>query len=146
MKKLLATALFIVAMATAVSAAGLGGNSTVEALFKAAYPGATNVHFKTVGELVSVSFELNNHNMQAFYDTEGTKVAVSKNIDFTSLSMRGQNAVKQKYTNYTPVETIEMDSQEEGLCYYVSLLDGTQKIVVRVSPGGDVTFFKKLKK
>ncbi|BAV05608.1 hypothetical protein SAMN05421788_108247 [Filimonas lacunae] len=141
MKKLLiATLLLMVVTATAFAA----GNAKVEAIFKIAYPGATHVHFKTVGELVSVSFDYEAHHMQAFYDAEGEQVAVSKHIDFNSLPMRGQATIKAKYPTHTTVEIIEMESQEEGVCFYVALLDGVEKTILRVSSSGrEVTFFKK---
>ncbi|GGH62121.1 hypothetical protein HNQ91_001204 [Filimonas zeae] len=145
MKKLLIAAVLTIVVAATASAGSFVENAKLEALFKAAYPGATHVHYKTVGDLISVSFMLDHHAMQAFYDIEGEKVAVSKAILFSTLPMRGQEAIKTRYAGYTATEAIEMDSQMEGVCYYISLKNDTRKIVVRLSPNGDLELFKRIK-
>lgn len=145
MKKLFIAALLTIAIAATASAGSFVENARLEALFKAAYPGATHVHYKTVGELVSVTFIWNNYNMQAFYNSDAEKVAVSRVIKFSNLPMRGQEAVNQRYEGFNVLEVIEMDSLEEGTCYYVSLNRDSKKLIVRVSVLGDVSVFKRIK-
>jgi len=121
MKKLLIAAILTIAVAVSASAGSFVEKAKLESLFKAAYPGATHVHYKAVGELISISFMYEHHAMQAFYNEDCEKVAVSKAIVFSVLPMRGQEAINSRYPGYTPTEAVEMDSQMEGLCYYVSL-------------------------
>lgn len=146
MKKLLIAALLTIVVAATASAGSLVENAKLEAVFKAAYPGATHVHYKTVGELVSVTFVLDNYSMQAFYNSDGEKIAVSRVMRFSNLPMRGQDAIHQRYENYAATEVIEMDSQEEGVCYYISLEKDSKKLTVRLSTAGDLTVFKRIKK
>lgn len=145
MKKLFIAALLTIVVAVTASAGSFVENAKLEALFKAAYPGATHVHYKTVGELISITFIWENHNMQAFYNSDAEKVAVSRVIKFGSLPMRGQEAVNQRYAGYNITEVIEMDSQEEGVCYYLSLNKDAKKLIVRLSVLGDLNVFKRLK-
>lgn len=118
-------------------------NDKALTLFKAAYPGATHVHYKTVGELVSIRFQLDSTSMQAFYNNEGEQVAVSRVIGYQKLPGRAQSEIAGKFVGYTATEVIEMEHSGEGLCYYVSLVGNNRKIVLQVSPGGEVSVFKK---
>jgi len=145
MKKLLIAAVLTIVVAATASAGSFVENAKLEALFKAAYPGATDVHYKTAGELISISFMYDGHAMQAFYNDSCEKVAVSKAIVFSALPMRGQDAINSRYPGYTATEAVEMDSQMEGLCYYVSIKNDTKRLIVRLSPGGDLELFKRIK-
>lgn len=144
MKKLLIAAVLTIVVAATASAGSFVENARLEALFKAAYPGATHVHYKTVGELISVSFMHNGCTMQAFYNDNCERVAVSKAIVFSALPMRGQEAINNRYEGYTATEAVEMDSEMEGLCYYISLKKDTKRLIVRLTPSGDLELFKRV--
>lgn len=143
MKKLFIAALLFIAAATA-NAATTNDNSRIAAFFKAAYPGATNVHYKTVEEMVSVSFVLEGAQMQAFYNKDGERLAISKVVELKSLPLKAQTAIGKKYADYAVTEVIEMDYATEGTSYYVSLLGDNQKVViVRATTEGELSIFKK---
>ncbi|MDR6340215.1 hypothetical protein HNQ91_003280 [Filimonas zeae] len=141
MKKFIIAAITVITLASTAFAAD--NNDKATSLFKAAYPGATNVHYKTTGELVSISFVSDSTRMQAFYNTSGEQVAISREISTQSLPLRAQRYITEKFSDYTTKEVIEMDHSTEGTNYYVSLVNGNQKVIAQVSVGGEVSVFKK---
>lgn len=141
MKKLLIAAITVITLTASAFAADT--NDKMLNLFKAAYPTAEKVHYKAVGELVSISFVLNNTNMQAFYNSEGEQVAVSRVIAYNNLPSRSQITLASKFKGFTATEVIEMDHSTEGVSYYVSLESNNQKVIAQVSTGGEVSIFKK---
>jgi len=141
MKKFIIAAITVITLVSAAFAAD--NNDKALNLFKAAYPGAEKVHYKTVGELVSISFVLDSTSMQAFYNAEGEQVAVSRVISYKNLPLRALTTLESKFGNYTATEVIEMDHSTEGTCYYVSLKSNNQKLIAQVSVGGEVSVFKK---
>ncbi|BAV05480.1 hypothetical protein SAMN05421788_10567 [Filimonas lacunae] len=141
MKKFIIAAITVITLATSAFAAD-NNDSRVINQFKTAYPGATNVHYKTIGELVSISFVMDSTNMQAFYN-EGELVATSRTISYQQLPLRAITTLQSKYNGYTTTEVIELDHNTEGSSYYVSLETNNQKVVVKVTTSGDVSVFKK---
>jgi hypothetical protein len=141
MKKFIIAAITVITLATSAFAADT--NDKTLSLFKAAYPGAEKVHYKALGELVSISFVLDNTTMQAFYNADGEQVAVSRVIDYKNLPLRAVTTLQNKFNDYTATEVIEMDHSTEGTSYFVSLVNNSQKVVVKVSVSGEVSVFKK---
>lgn len=141
MKKFIIAAFTVITLTASAFAAD--NNDKTLHLFKAAYPGATNVHYKTTSELVSISFVLDSTRMQAFYNNEGEQIAVSRVIDLQKLPLHAQTTISQKFNGYTTTEVIEMNHSTEGTAYYVSLVNNSQKVIVQVTVGGEVSVFKK---
>ncbi|BAV05487.1 hypothetical protein SAMN05421788_10561 [Filimonas lacunae] len=140
MKKFIIAAITFITLATTAFAAD--NNSHVASLFKAAYPNATNVHYKSIGEVVSISFVDNGNNMQAFYN-EGEQIAISRTISLQQLPSRAITALQNRFNGYATTEVIELDHNIEGTSYYVSLETSSQKVVAQVSVNGEVSLFKK---
>jgi hypothetical protein len=138
---------FIIAAITALtftaSAFAADTNNETMNLFKATYPGATQVHYKTIGELISVSFVLDSTSMQAFYNEAGEQVAVSRTISCEKLPLRAAITLAGNYNRYAVTEVIEMDHSTEGTSYYVSVENNSQKVILQVRVNGEVSVFKK---
>jgi len=141
MKKFIIAAITVITLATSAFAAD--SNDKTLNLFKAAYPGAEKVHYKALGELVSISFVLNGATMQAFYNAEGEQVAISRVIDYKNLPLRAVTTLENKFSGYTATEVIEMEHNTDGTCYYVSLVNNGRKVIAQVSVNGEVSVFKK---
>ncbi|GGH59588.1 hypothetical protein HNQ91_000661 [Filimonas zeae] len=141
MKKFIIAAIALISFTTATFAAG--NNDKAMDLFKASYPGATQVHYKTVGELVSVRFVLDNTRMEAFYNEEGEQVAISKAISYQNLPVTAIRNIEQKFNGYTATEVIEMEHNTAGTSYYVSLVNNGHKVIVQVRLNGEVSVFRK---
>lgn len=143
MKKLFITLVLFIAATVITHAANVNDNSRIAAFFKAAYPGATRVHYKTVEEMVSVSFVLDGTQMQAFYNNEGERLAISKVVDVKSLPLKAQTNIGKKYADYTVTEVIEMQYASEDASWYVSVVNDNQKIILHISAEGVLSIFTK---
>ncbi|BAV07557.1 hypothetical protein SAMN05421788_10991 [Filimonas lacunae] len=141
MKKFIIAAIAIIVFTANTFAADT--NDKTLSLFKAAYPNATHVHYKTLGDLVSIHFIADNTAMEAFYNTDGEQIAISKVISYQALPLKAINALQRKFSHYTTTEVIEMDHSTEGVFYYVSLVNNNQKVIAQVSLEGAVSIFKK---
>ncbi|GGH59245.1 hypothetical protein HNQ91_000590 [Filimonas zeae] len=141
MKKFIIAAITVFAITSSAFAAG--NNDKTMNLFKATYPEATQVHYKTVGDLVSVRFLLDKTKMEAFYNEEGEQVAISKTINYQNLPAPAIRNIEKKFAGYTTTEVIEMDHNTAGTSYYVSLVNNEKKVIAQVSLNGEVSVFRK---
>lgn len=142
MKKFILSAIAMIVIA-GTAMANNTVNEKVTALFKAAFPGATNVNWKTTDDYTTVSFTVNSQNMQVFYDNDGAEFATTRAIQLNSLPMRALITLQNKYSDYTATEAIEFNHAQDGRCYYVSLNNDKQKLIVKISGQGEVSVFKK---
>lgn len=142
MKKFIIAAITIISMTSAAFAAD--NNDKTMDLFKASFPAAKQVHYKTVGDqLLSVQFVLDSTRMQAFYNEEGEQVAISKVISYQNLPAAAISNIEKRFNGYTPTEVIEMDYSTTGTSYFVSLVNNEQKVIAQVSLKGEISIFRK---
>ncbi len=110
---------------------------------KAEFKDAANVTWSsTQSNLTEASFEWNGQRLHAFYNAEGTQVAVSREINEDKLPLKAQQTIKNKYEGYKIAEAIEYNGTEEGLSYYVSLENANKKIILNISAEGTVSVYK----
>ncbi len=145
MKKFITAALLVILVTGTAMANRDIENTKVTRVFNTEYPGADHISYKATSGHITVNFTIDKQNMQAFYDYEGNKIASSRTIQLKSLPFAAQRIIASKYSDYTPTEAIEFDSVQEGLCYYVSVQNDTQKIILNITSQGDVSVFKKSK-
>ncbi len=145
MKKLFIAALLTVAIATTSMANPRIENAWLSARFRSEYPEARNISWSTNNSYITVSFTLNGQKRQVFYTTDGEKLAISHSIQLQELPARALRIIKNDYAGYAATEAIEFDHTEAGLHYYVSLQNSQKKIVLEITPLGEVSEFKKEK-
>ena len=97
--------------------------------------------------------------MEAFYDADADLVGTVTPRSFTDLPAKAQKYINEKYNGYTIGNASFFDDNEKNQTdmilyseqfddadnFFIELKRDDQKIVLRVDPGGDVSFFKKLK-
>jgi hypothetical protein len=143
MKKLILAAMIVISSATAMGQTG--GNKKVNVSFHAAFPEAANVTWSQKKAFVVISFTEFNQPVEAYYDYDGNKIAVSRNVRLNNLTMPALSAVQKKYFGYDFVGGVELDHAEDGHSYYVSLQKDSRRVILRVSLEGDVKVFKTMK-
>ncbi|RFM28038.1 hypothetical protein [Deminuibacter soli] len=143
MKKLILSALFIAAMTTAVFAAA-DGNAKAGVRFKAEYPAATNVNWRTTDDYISAEFYVNNEKFNAYYDSNGDKIGSSHKVTLDQLPAPGLEQLSSRYKGYTPTEIIEYTHSNNKVSYFLALDKKGVKIVVQMLPDGTVNFFKNV--
>ncbi|RFM28582.1 hypothetical protein [Deminuibacter soli] len=142
MKKLiLAAALFVFAI-NAAMAANIE-NTYASSLVKKEFPGASNITAKENEDMITVNFMVNDQRMQAFYDKEGHKLGSSRAVQLQNLPLNAYKVITTKYADYTATEAVELNHEETGHHYYVSLQNETGKVILQVDDAGTVSIFKK---
>ncbi|BAV04831.1 hypothetical protein SAMN05421788_11849 [Filimonas lacunae] len=141
MKKFIIAAIAFISMTSMALAAG--NNEKTLDLFKASYPEAKKIHYKTVGDLLCVHFVLDSTQMEAFYNEEGEQVAISKVISYQNLPALAISNIENNYSGYTVTEVIEMEHNATGTSYFVSLVNNEQKVITQVSLNGKISLFRK---
>jgi hypothetical protein len=96
--------------------------------------------------------------MKAFYDIDNKLVGTVVDKTFNDLPAVAQKYISKKYKDYNIQNVIFYDDNEANETdmilygaqfddednYFVEVSKGTQKIVLHVSPDGDVSYFKQL--
>ncbi|MFL9482519.1 hypothetical protein ACI6Q2_07045 [Chitinophagaceae bacterium LWZ2-11] len=144
MKKLIITAVLAI---TVLTGAFANNNETLK--FKGAdkfstdYPMASNVKYKVTKDYTQVSFIVNGDVMQSFYNVKGELIATSHHIALRVLPQEALETIQDKYTDkgYKITEAIEMDHEDNGLNYYVTLTAKDKKVVLEISKEGEVSVF-----
>lgn len=143
MKKLIIASILAV---TVITSAFAGSNEKLN--FKGSdkflidFPKASNINYKVTTDYTQVSFVLNGEQVKAFYNPEGNLTATAKNISLDKLPAGSLAKIQNKYSTAIITEAIEMNHEDNGLNYYVSLQNGTKKVVLEVSTNGAVSVFK----
>ncbi len=143
MKKFFLAAAFIVTAATTVLANDNENNAAVSSLLKKDFPAASNISYKEGKTFTTVSFVWNNQRLQAFYDNDGNKIGISRAIQLQSLPMSAYSTIQTKYAGYAATEAIEMDNTQDGVSYYVSLQNDTERLILHVTTTGELSVFRK---
>ncbi len=113
--------------------------------FKTSFENATDVKWAFADNLYKANFEFNEQYVTAFYDLDGELVAVTKNMSSNQLPITLQTALKKDYQNYWVTDLFEL-SDEESTCYYITLEDADNKIVLKSTGTSGWTTYKKLRK
>jgi hypothetical protein len=145
MKKLFFAAVLSVFTSMAALAHDVRDNSMLSKLFKAEYPEAKDIRWKTTNSYTSVSFVLHNERLQVFYSNDGTKMGTSRSVQLQQLPPHAQKIIGKRYADYKVTEAIEFDQAQDGIIYYVSLKDTRHNVVLQVSALGEVSEFRKTK-
>jgi hypothetical protein len=128
-------------------------------VFKSEFKDAKNVEWKRVDTFDKVSFmSKDGQKMSAFYDIDGNLVGTTQFKTFAELPEKGQKEIRKMYKDYSIGQVVFYDDNEANPTdmilygvqfedadnYFVELSKGTSKIVLQVSPTGDVIFFNQL--
>lgn len=141
MKKLLfATLLLITIGSTAFASEETKVTYKMKGNFDAKFYGAENGSWKVMDNFIKVSFTMDDENFDAFYEMDGELVAVSNKIEFKKLPKNAIKEIKKNYASYKVTDSIEFD-QDGTKSYFVSLEEGSQKLILKVSYYGEVNVY-----
>lgn len=147
MKKIILSAIIMLAIATTSFAMNNEVNSKVLQLFSTEFKKAENVRWVTFKEYTEAIFTMNGQRMTVFYNQDGEKVSSGRNIEFEELPINAIMHIENKYAGYTTGETVEYNGPGEEHCYYTYICSGDKKLILKISSSGNyVSVFKKLHK
>lgn len=130
--------------------------------FKSDFINPINVQWNKWSAFDMVSFTLNGKNMKAYYDPQGDLIGTTQDKSFTDLPAKAQQEISTEYKNYkigpiTYYNDNEYDIElrdiymvyglaksEDSSAYFAELSNGSSRIVVQITPVGEVSLFKIL--
>ena len=113
--------------------------------FKRQFPQATEIAYKVKGQFTEVNFVWNAMRLQAFYDLEGNLVATCRPVEINTLPVAAQLTLKDQYPGGIIRDAIEYNDPNDGVTYYVTMISAKNSYLLRVSTGGMISVFKKMK-
>jgi len=157
MKKLFitaATALLFSATAFATTVSTYTGeeNVTYTALnhFAADFKGAKNPAWVVTSNCQKVSFTLEGAHLTAFYSLGGEFMGTTQDLTITAIPAEAKKTIATKYAAYTAGQVIKYDNFDSDtytstVVYFVDLKKTGSEVLVKVTPEGDVSYFKTIK-
>ncbi|MGZ3757332.1 MAG: hypothetical protein ACXVAY_20355 [Mucilaginibacter sp.] len=118
--------------------------------FNAEFRDAKSAAWTVTATSQKVTFILNDVKMTAFYSLTGDFLGTTQNVDYKVISADSQKEIATKYAGYDVGEVIKYQNDGSNpdvdpLTYFVDLKKADSEVVVRVTPGEGVRFFKKVK-
>ena len=113
--------------------------------FKHQFPQATNVSYEVKRQFTEVNFVWNDMELQAFYDVEGNLLATCRPLTLANLPVAAQLSLKNQYPGGVARDAIEYNDPNDGVSYYVTMVTPKTTYLLRVSTGGTISVFKKMK-
>lgn len=148
MKKLFITALIAVAIGTSAFANPATVNHKILYSFGNDFKGAENVSWKVTDQFAKASFVYDETKMEAFYNLDGELIGTSKVFPLNKLPKSALKTITKKYP-YPPYklgECIEFLYPDGEKDYFLSFSTNNEKLVLQVTPVGDVSVYKKTEK
>ena len=113
--------------------------------FKKSFPQATDVTYTVKKEFTEVSFTWNSLKLQSFFDRQGNYIGTSREVAVRDLPLSYVISINKEYKDFDITEAIEFDHAENGMSYYVTVVNGDKKYVLNVTTDGAISVFKKMK-
>ncbi|OLY94100.1 hypothetical protein SAMN05444008_11084 [Cnuella takakiae] len=98
--------------------------------FNRSFAGAREVQWSQEADLYKVSFQVSGQHANAFYDSNGHLVVITRNISPLQLPVVLLATVKNDYSKQWISDLIEV-SDDSGTYYYITLEDGSQKVILK---------------
>ena len=165
MKKIVYLAFLVVALSVEVSASVTRKDDNkepevsffAENNFSRKYQNATEVTWTVSKEFQKASFVQDGVKMNAFFDQTGEYIATTQYVEAEKLPAISKKRIEKFYNGYVVEEVVKYDFDDQNAflnfyrgqnnyntLYFVSLKKDEQKVVVKVTPDGDVAFLKNL--
>lgn len=145
MKKIMLVCALLLSVGLSTTFAHFTENVSQEVIssFNKDFTGAQEVSWHDAKDFARATFKMNNQVMYAYYSKAGELLAVTRNISTSQLPINLQ--VKKGYTDYWVTDLFEMASGGVST-YYLTLEDGTQKVILKSSGSTGWEVYKKEKK
>jgi len=111
--------------------------------FKTSFANATEVNWTSYNDYYRVSFFEGEEYIVAYYNKEGERIALTRNISLKQLPLSLQVSLKNDYGNYWISDMFEVNNTEQGLVYYVTIENADSKIVLKSGYAMGWTTFRK---
>lgn len=141
----------MMALALTMSISSLFANSNTEISeriinsFKKEFVGAQDVQWEQTKDMAKATFKMNEQVLFAYYSTEGTLLAVTRNIASGQLPMNLLVDIKKNYSGLWITDLFEIVMGNET-SYYMTLENSDQTLILKSNSSLGWEVFKKEKK
>ena len=94
--------------------------------------------------LFHAKFIYNDEAMEAFFNGDGTLLAIARLISERQMRILVTKALATDYSNYTLRQVVELTNEGET-SYIVNLYDKNETVVLKCFPNGDAQRIKRIK-
>ena len=122
------------------------------------FPKASDISWERTSEFDQVNFISDGQRLTAYYDSDGSLIGTTTTRKLTDLPEKSQKILADKYADYKvgPVIFFHDNNQNDSDMvlwstpfdnedlYFAELDKGPSKIVVRITPSGDVSYFTQI--
>ena len=112
--------------------------------FNKSFKNATEVKWTVTDNYVKADFALNGQYVSAFYNEDGSMIALTRNLSSLQLPITLQADLKRNYDCYWISNVLEV-ANEEGTSYYITLETADEQLTLK-SSGDSWSTFKKQRK
>ncbi|MDQ3844326.1 MAG: hypothetical protein M3342_09975 [Bacteroidota bacterium] len=105
----------------------------------------TNVEWTVSKNLYKAQFSMNGSVVTAFYDSEGTLIATTRNITLMQIPVTLQTALKRDYKNMWVTDLLEV-ANEDGTEYYITVENADSKIILKAMGNFKWGVYQKIRK
>ncbi len=112
--------------------------------FNKSFKNATEVKWTVTDNYFKADFALNGQYVSAFYNEDGSMIALTRNLSSLQLPIALQADLKSNYNCYWISNVLEV-ANEEGTSYYITLETGDEQLTLK-SSGDSWSNFKKQRK
>jgi len=118
--------------------------------FHADFRGAEHADWKVTSNCQKVTFTLDGVKMTAFYSLMGEYLGTTEYVDYKTIPATAQKEIAANYKDYAVSEVFKYQNDGSNrdidtLAYFVDLKKAGSEIVVRVTPGEGIHFYKTIK-
>jgi hypothetical protein len=119
--------------------------------FTADFADAQSVVWTVNKNCQKADFMENGVKKTAFYSPAGDYIGLTEVIGYNAIPAKTQKLIADEYKDYTPAHVIVYQANEEynstidPTSYFVDLKNEKHEILVRVTSGGSLDFFKQVK-
>ena len=112
--------------------------------FNKSFKNATEVKWTVTDNYFKADFALNGQYVAAFYNEDGSMIALTRNLSSLQLPIALQADLKSNYNCYWISNVLEV-ANEEGTSYYITLETADEQLTLK-SSGDSWSTFKKQRK
>ena len=113
--------------------------------FKSSFKNASEVTWSVSENFYKANFSLNGQYVAAYYDQQGTMIALTRNISSIQLPIVLQAGLKKDYDGYWISDLVEM-ANDEGTSYFITLETADTKLILKSTSKSDWSNYKKQRK
>jgi hypothetical protein len=110
--------------------------------FQSSFANAKEIDWSFNKSLYKARFTLDGLHIIAYYNSEGSLVAMTRNISSSQLPIALQTTIKKEYTAFWISDLFEI-ANEDGTSYYITLENAKTKLVLKSTNNAAWSKFQK---